>query len=128
MAGIVYLDTHVVAWLYSGLGNLLPTRAERLIEEYPLRISPMVVVELEYLLEVEKTAKPASEVIEALAADVGLEVCGKPFAAIVSRALNQRWTRDPFDRIIVGQAAFSGAPLITKDRLIRDHYPRAVWD
>jgi PIN domain nuclease of toxin-antitoxin system len=43
-------------------------------------------------------------------------------------ALGQSWTRDPFDRIIVSQAALRNAPLVTRDQVIRDHYSQAVWD
>ena len=32
------------------------------------------------------------------------------------------------DRLIVAQAQARGAPLITRDRLIRKHYARAIWD
>jgi len=37
------------------------------------------------------------------------------------------WTRDPFDRIIVGNAAAENAVLITKDNSILEHYEHAVW-
>src|SRR6266446_4317453 len=36
-------------------------------------------------------------------------------------------TRDPFDRIIVGQAALQQRTLVTKDCAMRDHYPYALW-
>ena len=37
------------------------------------------------------------------------------------------WTRDPFDRLIVGQARASRLGLITKDRQIRRHFDGAFW-
>ncbi len=36
----IYLDTHVVAWLYAGRVDLLSTRARTLIDAEELRISP----------------------------------------------------------------------------------------
>jgi predicted nuclease of predicted toxin-antitoxin system len=42
-------------------------------------------------------------------------------------AVEQIWTRDPFDRIIVGQAALHQTMLVTKDRAMRKHYPHAFW-
>ena len=39
----------------------------------------------------------------------------------------ESWTRDPFDRMIVAQAALREAPLLTKDRVLHEHYDRAVW-
>jgi PIN domain nuclease of toxin-antitoxin system len=41
--------------------------------------------------------------------------------------LQQHWTRDPFDRLLVGHALARGAPLLTKDRLIRRHFRQAIW-
>jgi len=37
------------------------------------------------------------------------------------------WTRDAFDRLIVAQAALDRAALVTRDRLILKHYPKALW-
>jgi len=42
--------------------------------------------------------------------------------------LEQTWTRDPFDRLIVSQARLADVPLLTRDRTIHTHYPRAIWD
>jgi len=40
---MIYLDTHVVIWLYARKGEGLSTRARRLIEDEPeIAISPMV--------------------------------------------------------------------------------------
>jgi PIN domain nuclease of toxin-antitoxin system len=42
--------------------------------------------------------------------------------------LDEKWTRDPFDRLIVANAKANGfAWLISADEHIRNHYPRAVW-
>jgi PIN domain nuclease of toxin-antitoxin system len=43
-----------------------------------------------------------------------------------SIALDEKWTRDPFDRLIVANAK-GFAWLISADEAIRKHYPRAVW-
>ena len=37
------------------------------------------------------------------------------------------WTRDPFDRVIVAQAAARDADLLSRDELIGQYYPRVVW-
>jgi hypothetical protein len=36
----IYADTHVVACLFAGRFDLIPSRAQRLIEDNPLVISP----------------------------------------------------------------------------------------
>jgi PIN domain nuclease of toxin-antitoxin system len=90
-------------------------------------ISPAVELELQYLFETRRTAEPAKVVVESLGRDVGLKVCDLLFPRVVEVALDQNWARDPFDRLIVSQAALRGSSLITKDELIRQHFEHAVW-
>jgi PIN domain nuclease of toxin-antitoxin system len=127
MAALIYLDTHVVLWLYGGRTDLLPAGVRDLLRQQDLLISPMVVLEMQYLFELQRTSEPASTVLAALSREIGLAVCDLPFSEVAQEALRQDWTRDPFDRLIVSQAALRGAPLLTKDQAIRDHYPQAVW-
>ena len=127
MATLIYADTHVVAWLYAGRPDLIPPRARRLIEDNPLLVSPMVALELEYLFATGRTSEPARTVLQALGRDIGLRLCDLPFPDVAGVAMRQSWTRDPFDRIIVTQAALRRTSLITKDATIRAHYDRAFW-
>jgi|SRR5579862_3427042 len=128
MAALIYLDTHVVAWLYAGRLDLLPIAARRLLDAGNLLISPMVELELEYLFETRRTARRGYEVVESLHQELGLRTCDLPFPQVIEAALRQTWTRDPFDRILVAQAALRQAPLLTQDGVIRQHYPHATWD
>lgn len=128
MASVTYLDTHVVAWLHGiGPSSLSPRAAEVIEAAEELRCSPIVRLELQYLLEVGRTTAPALEVLDALNAATGLVLCDAPFHAVVREAEGYRWTRDPFDRMIAAQAALFDAPLVTKDELLHRHYRRAVW-
>jgi PIN domain nuclease of toxin-antitoxin system len=125
---LIYLDTHATAWLFAGRTDLFPPPAQELIEARELFVSPMVCLELEYLFETNRTTEPATVVMAALSREIGLEVCDLPFAQVVDRALEQNWTRDPFDRLIVGQALLRDAPLLSKDRTIKNHYGPTVWE
>lgn len=127
MDALIYLDTHVVAWLYAGQVDRLSAQAIDLIETEELRISPMVILELEYLREIGRSTIGGNTVVQSLSAQIGIRVCDLAFAAVTESALDQRWTRDPFDRLIVGHAALAASPLVTKDETIRRHYPRARW-
>jgi PIN domain nuclease of toxin-antitoxin system len=50
------------------------------------------------------------------------------FSTIGSAALDEKWARDPFDRLIVANAQVDGfAWLISADEKIREHYLRTVW-
>jgi PIN domain nuclease of toxin-antitoxin system len=124
---MIYLDTHVVVWLYAGVPDLIPPPVRDLLNLESLAISPMVVLELEYLYETNRTSEPATTVIQYLQANIGLTVSEAGFPAVVTAALHQSWTRDPFDRLIVAQAALHNGVLVTKDRLIHAHYPHAFW-
>lgn len=127
MASLIYLDTHVVAWLYAGQAERIPLAARKAVNESELLVSPMVLVELQYLIEIGRFTDPVEQVLAVLARDLGLKVCDLPFAEVARRAFELSWTRDPFDRLIVSQASLREAPLVTKDRDIHDHYRSAVW-
>ena len=125
---MTYLDTHVVAWLYQhDVKRLSPKAAEQIEADSDLRISPIVRLELQYMYELKRLAAPASNAIDALNAAIGLTICQAPFSAVAREADLHGWTRDPFDRLIVAQAAMHEAALLTKDQVIHKHYERAVW-
>src|SRR5262245_61010529 len=127
MASVAYLDTHVVAWLFAGYVDRVSPTARRVLEQHDLRISPMVVLELQYLLEVKRVTHAPDVVLTALQTEIGLRVCDEPFAAVARLAVEQSWTREPFDRMIVAHASLHQRPLVTKDEDIRAHYRHAVW-
>jgi PIN domain nuclease of toxin-antitoxin system len=125
---IAYLDTQVVVHLVQGKHDWLTARAKAVIESSDLLISPVVSLELEYLYEIGRLRVGAADLLLKLNSDIGLEVCSKPFTDIVDIALHQKWTRDPFDRMIVSHAKLNGiAPLVTSDTKIRENYINAVW-
>lgn len=128
MASLIYLDTHVVIWLYMGQTELLSARARTLIDAHDLAISPMVVLELSLLGEIGRLNPSPRTIVDYLRDRAGLRACDAPFAQVIEQANALTWTRDPFDRIIVAQAAVRDADLVTRDRVIRDHYDRARWD
>lgn len=125
---MIYLDTHVVVWLYSKELSRFTDAGLQAMETNDLFISPMVVLELEYLCETGKTSSRAHVLCGGLQDTIGLRTCDRSFGAVTRIALNQEWTRDPFDRIIVAQARLADAPLLTKDEVIRRHYKKAFWD
>lgn len=125
---MIYLDTHVAAWLYAGNTALLSDPAADAIRHADeLRISPMVQLELQYLYEIRRVSEPPAPVLDTLRGLIGLTECRADFPAIVRVAEQFSWTRDPFDRLIVAQANLNDAVLVTRDKSIREHYPRAIW-
>lgn len=125
---IAYLDTHIVLWLASGKVNRLSSKARGLLGKAELLLSEMAFFELEYLHELGKTKFTARDLLEKVSHETNLRLCELPFSEIASAALDEKWTRDPFDRLIVANAKANGfAWLISADEEIRKHYPRAVW-
>jgi len=112
---MIYLDTHVVLWLYLRRGEGLSERARHSIEYEPeILTSPMVSLELDYLHEVGRTSLGSTPVIDYLHQQLGLQVCQKYFIEVVRSASQLSWTRDPFDRVITAQPAIDRNRLITK--------------
>jgi PIN domain nuclease of toxin-antitoxin system len=124
---VIYLDTHVAVWLYAGEHARLARTARRLVEIEPLVISPVLLLELALLQETGRIKAMAQTIFTELQESLALSICDLPFADVSTASLQQNWTRDPFDRLIVAQAAVRGARLITKDRVIRRHFKDAVW-
>jgi len=125
---ITYLDTNVAVWLAEGNRQRIGLAGRGRIESDDLLLSPMVLMELEYLLEIQRILLPARDLLTKLAHEIGVRVCGLDFPSIVDAALDEKWTRDPFDRIIVAQAKANGlAWLVSADTEIQSHYPRTVW-
>ncbi|HAV63676.1 MAG TPA: hypothetical protein DCY13_15080 [Verrucomicrobiales bacterium] len=124
---MIYLDTHVVVWLYAGLVERFSPAARVALEENDLLISPIVRLELQLLQEIGRTSVAPGKIIGVLESDLGLTICPQPFAAVVRQAEKVSWTRDPFDRMIVGQAEAGGSPLLTRDEVIRQNFGKAIW-
>jgi PIN domain nuclease of toxin-antitoxin system len=125
---IVYIDTQVAVWLAEANLAKISRKAISLIHNGDVRISPMAVIELQYLFEIRRIVVPPSEILMKLNVEIGLTVCDYPFPIIAESALGERWTRDPFDRIIVAHAKANGAaPLLTSDVMIQNNYPNARW-
>lgn len=124
---LTYLDTHVVCWLYEGRNELLSVPAANAIERGLLRVSPMVDLELRFLREIGRLSKGPETILPALSRDIGLAMGEEAFSSIALEARGLGWTRDPFDRLIVAEAALMRATLVTRDAAILKNYSRAVW-
>ncbi len=126
MEAVVHLDTHVAMWLFAGdLRRLKPVA--KTLDRSGLVLSPMALVELQFLFQIGRAKEPADVVVADLVERVGLRMSDAPFAQVARVALEQSWTRDPFDRMIVANAAVERRRLVTSDETILARYPRAIW-
>lgn len=124
---MIYLDTHVVVWLYAGLVERFSNTIQTMLNEHGLLISPIVRLELQYLYEIKRVSVEAESILTDLSQRIDLAVCTKPFDAIIVRSTQLAWTRDPFDRILVAHANLNNDVLVSKDQTILAHYPHARW-
>jgi len=125
---IAYLDTNTLIWLAQGSLDGISPKADRLLKQADLLFSPMVLVELEYLYEIKRIKRTARDIQIKVEHDLGVRLCDLPFSTVASAALDEKWTRDPFDRLIVANAKANGfAWLISADEEIALHYQRTVW-
>lgn len=88
----IYLDTHVVVWLYHKTEGLISDRAITMVGENDLLISPMVLLELEYLFETRRIKEKARTIYDYLHETILLETCSKPFARVAGAAATMKWT------------------------------------
>jgi PIN domain nuclease of toxin-antitoxin system len=128
MENLLFLDTHVVVWLYDKALSRFSARARRAIEEHQLLISPLVMLELEYLFEIDRINVSAMTIIDFLERRIELRVDENvKMSHLFITSLQEKWTRDPFDRLIVSHAKAKGLPLLSNDKSIKKNYPKAFW-
>ena len=124
---LVYLDTHIVVWLYAGLIEKITENAKKAIEDCDVFISQLVRLELQYLFEIGRIKHKPSMVIKSLSESIDLKVSDFPLSEIINEALKTDWTRDVFDRLLVAEAKSNQAGFITADDNIRVEYKHAIW-
>ena len=125
---IAYVDTQVAVWLAEANVAKLSQKVLSIIQTADLRISPMAVIELQYLFEIRRIIVSPQDILVKLNVEVALTVCDHPFPMIAEVALGETWTRDPFDRVIVAHARANGvAALLTKDKAMLANYHNARW-
>ena len=125
---IAYLDTHVVVWLCENKLSSISAPALDALNEHDLLISPIVLIELNFLYQIKRIIRAPQDLAKQLRMQINVQVCNHSFTDLTETALFETWTRDPFDLMIVSHAKANGfAPLITSDESIRNHYPKAIW-
>ncbi len=91
-----HLDTQVVVWLAAGETEKLSPTAAEAIRKSGLAISPMVLLELQYLYEIKRILKEPLALLNDIDTQIGLKVQDASFAGVLHTALFETWTHDPF--------------------------------
>ncbi len=123
---MVFIDTHIAVWLYSGSVERLSKKGTAALESNDIFISPVAVLEMEYLHEIGKIKKNSGEIVSGLENEIGLRIHDISLSELITSSIGEKWTRDPFDRMIVAHARGKDVPLVTADGKIRRHYRKAL--
>jgi PIN domain nuclease of toxin-antitoxin system len=114
------LDTHFLIWILLGADRL--GEYPWLDEHRPWGVSPVSVLELQYLAEVGRIEVDAAGLLRALQRDGRFALDEPPLVALVERALPLAWTRDPFDRLLAAHSLTRRIPVCTVDRAFQRHH------
>lgn len=125
---MIFLDTHVALWLYFGEKDLFSSKALHLIEEDEgVFISPLLLLEVKYLSEIQRIALAPEKLEKVLKNEFRIHIDSILADDLIYEALDLNWTRDPFDRLLVAHCIHRDAQLLTKDRVLLEHYAKAIW-
>jgi PIN domain nuclease of toxin-antitoxin system len=104
----------------------LSKQARHLIDSSAVVISPIVTLELQLLAEIGRSRVPVDRTLELLR-QLGVSILEERFSEAVWASRSLLWTRDPFDRLIVGHAiADNEAKLVSFDDQILQNYGGAL--
>lgn len=114
------LDTHFLIWIV--------LRSRRLeqhpwLDRYrPWGVSPVSLLEIEFLAEVGRLEVRNPEFIDTVMADPQFIVDEVPLVPLVRHALALTWTRDPFDRLLAAHSLARRLPLCTLDTVLLERH------
>jgi PIN domain nuclease of toxin-antitoxin system len=117
----ILLDTHFVLWTVLDHPRLC--EFEWLDAHRPLGVSPVSLLELQFLSEVGRLELDAERFVQALGRDPRFVIDEVSLVSLVRKALPLGWTRDPFDRLLTAHSLARRTPLCTLDRRIRENHP-----
>lgn len=118
---MVFIDTHIPAWLYNGDMDCFTPKCVRTLNSHDIYISPICTWELSYVQKIGKITKGPRDIIVFLGNSIDLRMDDVLLSKFMKLAIDGKWTRDSFDRLIVAHAKKRNAVLISADRTIAKH-------
>jgi PIN domain nuclease of toxin-antitoxin system len=118
------LDTHFVIWITSNRRRL---RTFPWLAAYePWIVSPISLLEIQFLTETGRMKSQAVQLAEAIMSDSRFSVDEVSFVAVVQKSLELGWTRDPFDRLITAHSLVRRIPLCSVDEIILKNHKLVI--
>ncbi len=114
---MILLDTNALIWLLTGHDRAAP------LSSAPARLalSPVSLLELQFLVEVDRIRLAPGESIATIGADRRWRLDNPSASALFEAAQQLAWTRDPFDRLLAAHARLRRWRLATGDRHLLSH-------
>ncbi len=116
----VLLDTHFLLWIVLDVPRI--DEFPWLDQYRPWGVSPVSLLEIQFLADVGRLEVRSPEFGEAIGADARFAIDEVPLLSLIDQALPLSWTRDPFDRLLAAHSEARRAPLCTLDRALREHH------
>jgi len=114
------LDTHFLLWILLGSKRL---KEFPWLDRYrPWGVSPISLLEIQFLSEVGHVEVQSPEFYEVLRADPRFIIDEVALVPLVTKAISLEWTRDPFDRLLTAHSLARRIPFCTLDRSVRQHH------
>lgn len=118
------LDTHFLIWLLLGSSRL---KEFPWLDKYrPWGVSPISLLEVQYLAEVGRIEIENPEFTETLLNDPRFLVDEVPLFSLIQHAMRVAWTRDPFDRLLAAHSAARRTPLCSVDQIVLENHSSIV--
>jgi PIN domain nuclease of toxin-antitoxin system len=118
------LDTHFLLWILLDSPRLEPYAW---LDRYlPWGVSPVSLLEMQFLAETGRLELAGPEFYETLLGDSRFTLDEPPLFAIIRQALSLSWTRDPFDRLLAAHSLSRRVPLCTVDAALSRHHSLVV--
>lgn len=121
-----FVDTHVLLWQWLE-PQKLSKKADKILNDakHSFLVAPASLLEVSYLIELGRVDLDFDELVDLIESLPNYDIPAFDKDAAL-QAVRLTGNRDPFDRIILGQALADAVPIITKDRWMKKVAPQHV--
>lgn len=124
---LLVVDTNTVVRLNAKSSSAFGSETRELIRNGVLLIPAIVELELNYLYEIGRFNYPGREQVARVLEDYASSLDLTNLSILAKESSKFKWTRDPFDRLIMATSRVNNAKLLTTDRELVANYELA-WD
>jgi len=118
------LDTHFLVWVITKSRRL---RQFLWLEDYvPWGVSPISLLEIQLLAEVGRREVLNPQFVKTFKTDSRFIIDEVSLITLVEKSFDLRWTRDPFDRLIVAHSLSRRVPLCSVDSNVLENHSLVV--